>query len=29
MIVWLFATLPEELGDRPYDPNGIVRIAAR
>jgi glycosyltransferase involved in cell wall biosynthesis len=29
MILWLFATLPEELGDRPYDPNGVVRIVER
>jgi glycosyltransferase involved in cell wall biosynthesis len=29
LILWLFVTLPEELGDKPYDPNAVVRIVER
>jgi glycosyltransferase involved in cell wall biosynthesis len=29
MLWWLFITLPEELGDKPYDPNGLVHVVGR
>ncbi len=29
MLWWLFITLPEELGDKPYDPNGLVHLVDR